>query len=666
MHEEHEYDEPPLLLHPLLLHGPSIPKNDHANFDYFAVKVGGVNDIDDNTNNNININNLLQQQQQQQQQVGQSLSITTTSHESTLHTIKSETPLILIDQIGSLQNWYLFARSKSKSNQQDEDHHRLLPRDSTDASILTLIDGVESANLQVPEKRLFKRGWIDSDLDSSSKKHDSSFSSGLLMERDRGGKKKRGMFDLTKAVPWVNSTVEQGTKRLKIQDPGFVNQWHLFNREQKGNDINVTGLWELGITGKGVTVCLIDDGIDIDHPDIKDSFFAEGSYDFNDHVDLPRPQKPNEDRHGTRCAGQIVAARNDVCGIGVAWDAKVSGIRILSGVLTHADEASAINYAMDKNHIYSCSWGPSDDGMSLYGPPPIVKEAFKNGIDNGRGGLGSIFVFATGNGGEEHDNCNFDGYSNSIYTISIGAIDRLNQHPLYSEQCSAQLAVTYSSNDNDYIYTSDWPDQCANNHGRTSAAAPLASGMFSLALSVRPDLTWRDFQYIVLRSAVVVNEDDVSWKKLPSGRFFSHKFGYGRLDGVNLVRVAQEFKKVGVQTFFETEWVVLGNSSSSVGSNGLNDRDEGGDSDNGILQGNEIPKMEGDTEEDAPYFASVIDIVDDAKSKGSKSGISKLARLEHVTVTVSISHPKRGDLEVDLVSPNNVVSHLATRRPKDN
>jgi kexin len=86
-----------------------------------------------------------------------------------------------------------------------------------------------------------------------------------------------------------------------------------------------------------VTVCFIDDGLDYTHPDLKDAFYAKGSYDFNDHVALPTPRL-SDDRHGTRCAGEVAGKRNnDVCGVGIAWDAKVSGIRILSGKLTEAD-----------------------------------------------------------------------------------------------------------------------------------------------------------------------------------------------------------------------------------------------------------------------------------------------------------------------------------------
>lgn len=63
----------------------------------------------------------------------------------------------------------------------------------------------------------------------------------------------------------------------------------------------------------------------------------------------------------------------------------------------------------------------------------------------GRGGLGSIFVWASGNGGREHDSCNCDGYTNSIYTLSISSATQSGNVPWYSEACSSTLATTYSS-----------------------------------------------------------------------------------------------------------------------------------------------------------------------------------------------------------------------------
>ena len=239
-------------------------------------------------------------------------------------------------------------------------------------------------------------------------------------------------------------------KNLGINDPLFSTQWHLHNSKTPGNDINVLPVWKRGITGENVTVCFVDDGLDFDHPDLKDNFYAAGSHDFNDHVDLPKPRL-KDDRHGTRCAGEVAGIRNDVCGVGIAWSSKVSGVRILSGDLTEADEALSINYDFHNNHIYSCSWGPSDNGMAVEAPPKIVKDAFLNGVRNGRNGLGSLYVFASGNGGRKNDNCNFDGYTNMIFTITIGAIDQYNLHPEYSEECAMILAVTYGSGSGEYI-----------------------------------------------------------------------------------------------------------------------------------------------------------------------------------------------------------------------
>lgn len=127
------------------------------------------------------------------------------------------------------------------------------------------------------------------------------------------------------------------------------------------------------------------------------------------------------------------------------------GIRILSKLITDADEAVALNYAYHDNLIYSCSWGPPDDGRAMDEPGILIKRAIVNGINKGRRGLGSVFVFATGNGASSGDNCNFDGYTNSIYSITVGAVDHKGLHPFYSEECSAQLVVTYSSGSGDAI-----------------------------------------------------------------------------------------------------------------------------------------------------------------------------------------------------------------------
>jgi hypothetical protein len=69
--------------------------------------------------------------------------------------------------------------------------------------------------------------------------------------------------------------------------------------------------------------------------------------------------------------------------------------------------------------------------------------ALDYGTKEGRQKRGSIFVFASGNGGGS-DHCGYDGYATSIYTITIGAVGSLGLKPYYAELCSAQLASTYS------------------------------------------------------------------------------------------------------------------------------------------------------------------------------------------------------------------------------
>ncbi|KAG4304914.1 hypothetical protein PORY_001589 [Pneumocystis oryctolagi] len=419
--------------------------------------------------------------------------------------------------------------------------------------------------------------------------------------------------------------LEDIKKTLNIHDPIFNSQWHLFNIMDKDNDINVTGVWKQGITGKNVVVALIDDGLDMNSEDLKNNYYAPGSYDFNDHNPVPVPKLP-EDTHGTRCAGELAAVRNDVCGIGVAYESKVSGIRILSGPITDLDEAESLNYDFHTNQIYSCSWGPDDDGKTVDGPSSLVLRALVNGINKGRNGLGSIYVFASGNGGVYNDNCNFDGYANSVFTITIGGIDKYGNTLAYSEACSSQLAVTYAGGSSGYIYTTDVGiKKCTDRHGGTSAAAPLASGIIALVLSIRPKLTWRDLQALIRETAIPINTNEVGWEKTYSGLLFHDLYGFGKLSAFRMVEVAKNFKHLKPQARFSSKIETVNKTFSK---------------NKGIINST---------------------IVVEEK----QTNLANLETLEHLIVSVNIAHTRRGDLEVCITSPNGIVSRLATRRPYD-
>jgi kexin len=415
------------------------------------------------------------------------------------------------------------------------------------------------------------------------------------------------------------------TKKLEIKDPIFHKQWHLFNTIQVGHDVNVADAWLQGVTGSNTTVAIVDDGLDMYSDDLKDNYYALGSYDFNDKTEEPKPRL-SDDRHGTRCAGEVSAGRNNACGLGVAYDSKIAGLRILSKLISDADEAVAMNYDFQHNQIYSCSWGPPDDGKSMDAPGILIRRAMLNAVQNGRQGLGSIYVFASGNGAQNEDNCNFDGYTNSIYSITVGAIDRKGMHPSYSEKCSAGLVVTYSSGGGDAIHTTDvGQNSCSNSHGGTSAAAPLAAGIFALALQVRPDLSWRDMQYLAMDTAVPVNLNTGEYQDTTIGKKFSHTFGYGKLDSSAIVEAARTWKKVKPQAWFYTPWIHVNKP---------------------IPQGDKGVSVE---------FKVTEDMLKEANFE----------RVEHITVTMNVEHGRRGDISVDLISPNKIVSHLSVTRKFD-
>ncbi|KAI5950776.1 KEX2 [Candida jiufengensis] len=423
-------------------------------------------------------------------------------------------------------------------------------------------------------------------------------------------------------------------QKLDIHDPEFATQWHLLNLQFPGHDVNATGLWLEDILGQGIVTAIVDDGLDAEGEDLKDNFNAKGSWDFNDNGNLPLP-KLFDDYHGTRCAGEIAAVKNDVCGIGVAYKSQVSGIRILSGAITAAEEAAALIYGLDTNDIYSCSWGPTDNGRTLSGPEVVVKQAFVKGIQEGRNNKGAIYVFASGNGGRFQDSCNFDGYTNSIYSITVGAIDYKGLHPAYSEACAAVMVVTYSSGSGEHIHTTDIKKKCSALHGGTSAAAPLASGIYSLILSANPDLTWRDLQYINVLSATPVNEDDGNYQTTALNRKYSHKYGYGKIDAYNMVDFAKSWKNVKPQAWYYSD-VTQVNEALSLNK----------------------PQMLKRDEEKKIIKSKITVSKEDLK-------VMNVERIEHVNVIVNIDASFRGKVGARLISPTGVISDLATFRPGD-
>ncbi|XP_061169906.1 proprotein convertase subtilisin/kexin type 7-like [Saccostrea echinata] len=438
-------------------------------------------------------------------------------------------------------------------------------------------------------------------------------------------------------VEWYSQqNIRRRTKReidLHFVDPFFKLQWHLINNKRKDMDINVTGVWERNITGQGVTVAVVDDGVEWNNLDLKDNYNRAGSWDLNSNDPDPSPSASKDsNHHGTRCAGEIAAVPNSYCAVGVAYRAQFSGLKVLDGPMTDSLEAQAFNKHLQINDIYSCSWGPDDDGKTVDGPHVLAKAAMQYGIDFGRNGFGSIFVVASGNGGHFQDNCNYDGYANSIYTVTVGAVDEDGNMPFYAEKCASMLAVTFSSGTTKHrsIVTTDWTLKggggCTTTHSGTSAAAPLAAGMLALMLQARPCLTWRDIQYLIIMTAQKVDIDHSEWKKNQAGLYHSHKHGFGLMKAWRLVNAAKVWETV--------PWITSYLYSS----------------DEIHLQ---IPKG-------TNQHLTITHTVTEEDITGLNLFI-----LEHIQLFVTITHPCRGKLEIVLICPSGTHSIVATPRAAD-
>jgi len=450
------------------------------------------------------------------------------------------------------------------------------------------------------------------------------------------------------SVKWLEQQkILKRRKRGFFSDPLWENQWYLKNEGQTSSrcssypgyerlDIDVFPAWNANITGNGVVVSILDDGLEYTHPDLKKNYDKHASYDYNsgDNDPFPRYTNDNINKHGTRCAGEVAAEiNNNICGAGVAFNAKVGGIRMLDGDVTDAVEAGSLSFRPEYIDIYSSSWGPDDDGKTVDGPGRLAKKAFQDGIKKGRKGRGSIFVWATGNGGRFEDYCSCDGYINSPYTISIGAVDNCGLKPWYAEPCPSTFAVTYSSGESSgrldkQIATTDLRGGCTTTHTGTSAAAPLAAGIFALVLEANRRLTWRDLQHLVVLTSILVSPKDENWQTNGAGHKVNIRFGFGALSAAKLVHLATS----------ATWKTALPQHECSTN----------------VKNTNQALKKRGKIE-------STI-----TTSGCARKPSNCITKLEHVHVIIDIEKPsQRGMIEIQLTSPSGTKSDILRKRVLD-
>nr|AYH52218.1 putative prohormone processing protease [Homarus americanus] len=447
--------------------------------------------------------------------------------------------------------------------------------------------------------------------------------------------------------------VKRGYKPLKVEnlvplhtiqshqdptDPYFHYQWYLKNTGQNGGkprlDLNVEAAWAQGFTGRNVTTAIMDDGIDYMHPDLRNNYNARASWDFSSNDPFPFPRYTDDwfNSHGTRCAGEVSAARdNGVCGVGVAYNSLVAGIRMLDQpYMTDLIEANSMGREPNLIHIYSASWGPTDDGKTVDGPRNATMKAIVRGVNEGRNGLGNIYVWASGDGGED-DDCNCDGYAASMWTISINSAINDGSNAHYDESCSSTLASTFSNGAKDPstgVATTDLYGKCTKTHSGTSAAAPEAAGVFALALEANPSLTWRDIQHLTVltskRNSLYDAKRRFSWHMNGVGLEYNHLFGFGVLDAGAMVALARDWVTVPPRYHCQA----------------------------GVYHTSKMISVN---------KSVVLEIETDACT-GTDTEVNYL---EHVQAVITLNATRRGDVELFLMSPMGTKSMILSKRPND-
>ncbi|CAI2293279.1 unnamed protein product [Caenorhabditis sp. 36 PRJEB53466] len=423
-------------------------------------------------------------------------------------------------------------------------------------------------------------------------------------------RKKRGIEDEIVAEMMLSQQVQlierlHGFRRYKrapflSSSQAPVHVWNL------KPSMKIKEAWAAGFNASQVTVAVVDDGVDVEHVDLRSAFSPQVSFDFVRFQSLPLPKKSKETQHGTQCAG-LVSMEGNRCGLGVGHAANLGAIRLLGqDFLNDALEGDALAFQKQLIDVYSVSWGPKDDGKTVDKPAAFTQEAIQIGATEGRSGKGNVFVWASGNGGTNGDNCALDGYVSNEFTISFGVVDSNGVPANYAEGCSAVLAAV--SGGDSMVQTTGLESTCSSISG-SSASAAISSGIIALVLQANPSLTQRDIQHLIVHSSNASAITSVPLTTNGAGLRFHPNVGFGLLDAFKMVKKATTWKNVVEQKICEKSKLASG---------------------------------------DVDY-----------------SDCYEVSKVERIVIRASIFHPNRGQLQVKLTSPQGTTSELLPIRASD-
>lgn len=433
-------------------------------------------------------------------------------------------------------------------------------------------------------------------------------------------------------------------------DPLFSQQWHLLNTGQiqgavAGFDTNVTKVWP-DYTGNGVLVAAMDDGFDQTHPDLAANYRADLAWDFD--LNQPGAEPGPGDNHGTAVAGLVVGvANNGIGGTGSAWGAKLVGYRTnlqdtTTERLAQDFAGAAAKIIANGAGVFSNSWGPMSSPFDAQAEQSSFVNPAQQLAAQGRGGLGTVTLFAAGNDREVDFNANYDPSDNIPYSVVVAASQANGLITTYSTP-GASVLVTAPGSDPASIVTTDRQgvegyNTLAGTAGNytnteqsyfngTSAATPIAAGVVALILQANPNLGYRDVQEILAYSskrAVFLNQPGVEttvnhasdWNG--GGLLTGYDFGYGNIDALAAVRLAESWHKQSTAANLQLL--------------------------NGSVQQHQLVVASGNN----------------ATATASFSGDH---RVEQVTVTLDLQTQNLQDVRVELIAPNGTHSILIDYPP---
>lgn len=356
------------------------------------------------------------------------------------------------------------------------------------------------------------------------------------------------------------------TNTTASADPLLPYQWHLKNNNQyfasntpaagSGIDLCMGDLWAAGITGAGVTVNVIDEGLEIGHEDLSGNVLAGKSYNFVTGTTNPTNSATTGD-HGTSVAGLITASKgNGLGGSGVSPSASLVGYNFLKAqsLLSFGTSFGAdTTYHASNSDIFNYSAGNTSSSL---GSVDSSSEAVILNMINLRSSKGGIFIKSAGNGftgsgltstafcqssGVTCQSANQDTNNKQYNAIVVASLNPDGSKSSYSTTGSSIWASGFGG---EYGYdlsvvgsggsaaaykpamTTTDQSSCAAGYSRsgvnknaldkgdgtgignancsytagfngTSSAAPTVSGVVALMLQANPALTWRDVRHIL-------------------------------------------------------------------------------------------------------------------------------------------------------------------------